>query len=289
MVSALKTILAVIEDSTEALTPRQVYDKVKRKTNIKHSTVRKYLRRLYNQQKILQPYPGYYCNPITYNVIVGELRVHNVRFCVGANFLGGCGKFADFEEFVGDVRLFIQFGKQRRRLTGQISVKRGSGSRGLVKDTLLFALNRVLDVVEATTGHVVEDGVVLTSFETNRDYPGKRLDGKIACLTMKQLFEVIERVYQKDEDTLRTERKVSCDMKVEAAVDLLRGNLPDSNVAQGLKVLSDRVDGLNTRIGFGNRELVDMHSQLEELTETFKKMLNQNSTQRDSVEPSYRV
>jgi len=285
--SKLETVLATVEDATEPLTPKQIHEIVSKKWHITPSTVRKYLRRLLRENRIVQPYSGYYCSRITYNVIVGELRVHNVRFCVGANWLGRLVKFGDVEEFIGDVRLFIQFGKQRRKLTGQISVRKGSRSRGLVKDTLLFALNRVLDIMEETTDHVVDGDFVLTSFETNRDYPGKRLDGKIACLTKKQLFEVIERVYQKDEDTVRTERKISTCMKVEEAVSLLRGNLPDSNVAQGLKVMSDRMDGFEVSQKFGNRELVDVKTQLSELTKTFKKMLNQTEGQHSSVEPRY--
>jgi len=148
-------------------------------------------------------------------------------------------------------------------------------------------LNRVLDIMEETTDHVVDGDFVLTSFETNRDYPGKRLDGKIVCLTKMQLFEVVERVYQKDEDTVRVERKVSQDLTVEAAVSLLKGNLPDSNVAQGLKIMSDRMDGFEVSQKFGNRELVDVKTQLSELTKTFKKMLNQTEGQHSSVEPRY--
>lgn len=263
--SKLKTLLALVEDATEPMTPKQIHEEISKKMYITHSTVRKYLRRLTREQKIIQPYPSYYCSKVTYNVIVGELRVHNVRFVVRANFLGRFEKFVDVEEFIGDVRLFIQFGKQRRKLTGQISIKKGSRSKGLVKDTLLFALNRVLDLMEYHTNHVVGDGFVLSSFETNRDYPGKRLDGKIACLTKKQLFDVIERVYQKDEDVVRVERKISQDLKVEEAVSLLRGNLPDSNVAQGLMVLTKRIDGLNTRIGFYGREIAELNEALRKL------------------------
>lgn len=288
--SKLKAVLATVEDSSVSLSPKQIHEILSKNWHITPSTVRKYVRRLLRENRIVQPHPGYYCSRITFNVIVGELRVHNIRFCVRANFLRRFEKICDVEEFIGDVRVFIQFGKQRRKLSGQVSVKKGSRSRGLVKDTLLFALNRVLDLMEHYTGYTLVDGFGLTSFETNRDYPGKRLDGKIACLTKKQLFDVIERVYQKDDDIVRVERKVSQDLTVEAAVSLLRGNLPDSNVAQGLMVLTKRVDGINNRVGFGNRELVDVRSQLSELTEAVKKLVTGNAQNGSVVErpdPSY--
>jgi len=256
-------ILKTIEDSGEPLTPMQVYKQIMNKTNIKYPTVKSYLRRLYQRELILQPYPSYYCSRVLYGMIRGAVFVHNVRFCVDAPFLRRFAKICDVEEFTGGVRLFLQFGKQRRNLTGWIS----NDVPGMAKDTLLFALNRVLDLMEDRTGHVVDVGITLTSFETNKDYPGKRLDGKITCLTKKQLFEVIERVYQKDDDTVRCERKISCDLKVEEAVALLKGEIPDNNVAQGLYVLKQRVEGLTTSQKFNNREVVELRSDIKKLVD----------------------
>jgi len=51
--------------------------------------------------------------------------------------------------------------------------------------------------------------------------------------------------------------------------------------------MSDRMDGFEVSQKFGNSELVDIKSQLSELTETFKKMLNQTEGQHSSVEPRY--
>jgi len=276
-------VLATVEDATEPLTPKQIYEIISKKWHITPSTVRKYLRRLHRENRVVQPYPGYYCSRITYSVIVGPLVVHDVHWKIGANFLGGLGKFGDVTELTGGVKIFVQYGRQRRFISGFVS----NDVPGMSKDTLLFALNRVLDIIERDTGKVVDEEIILTTFETNKDYPGKRLDGRIASLTKRQLFDVIERVYQKDEDTVRTERKVSQDLTVEAAVDLLKGNLPDSNTAQGLKVLGNQVKGLGVSQKFGNRELVDIKSQLTELTKVFKTLIESTKIQQDSVEPSY--
>lgn len=255
--SKQKLVLQVVEDSKIPLTPKQVYDEICPEVDIKPSTVRKYLRRLYEQEKVLQPYPGYYCNSITYGMIKGELRVHNVFFSVDAPFLKRFSKIGDITELTGDVKLFVQFGKQRRNLSGKIS----NDVPGMAKDTLLFALNRVLDLMEDRTRQVVSEGFTLTSFETNRDYPGKRLDGEITCLTKKQLFEVIERIYQKDDDTVRCERKISSDLKVEEAVALLRNEPNDPNIAQGLFVVKERIEALTLRTQFFSRELVEINKR----------------------------
>ena len=277
-------VLQVVENSKVPVTPKQVYDEICSEVDIKPSTVRKYLRRLYEQEKVLQPYPSYYCNSIIYGMINGELKVHNVNFSVDAPFLRRFAKIGDITEWTGDVKLFVQFGKQRRNLSGKIS----NDVPGMAKDTLLFALNRVLDLMEDRTGHVISDGFMLSTFETNRDYPGKRLDGKIICLTKKQLFEVIERIYQKDEDTVRCERKISSDLKVEEAVALLRNEPNDPNLAQGLFVLKERVEALTLRTQFGNKENVETNERLERLEKTFEKVvdaLNGNGVQK-GVPPS---
>jgi len=262
-------VLQVIEDSKTPLAPKQVYDEICSEVDIKPSTVRNYLRNLYNSKKVLQPYPGYYCNHITYSVIAGPLVVHNVHFSVNAPFLKQFSKINDVLEWTGDVKLFIQFGKQRRNLSGNIS----NDVPGMSKDTLLFALNRILDIMENRTGQVIGDGFVLSTFETNRDYPGKRLDGKISCLTRKQLFDVIERVYQKDEDTVRCERKISSDLKVEEALALLRNEPNDPNLAQGLFVLKKRVEALTLRTQFGNRELVEINKRLDGMDKLAKNLV----------------
>ena len=256
-------VLKAVEDSKIPLTPKQIHEEISSNSDIKPSTVRNYLRDLYNDEKVLQPYPGYYCNNIIYGMIKGQTVVHCVFFSVDAPFLGRFAKIPDITECTGDVKLFIQFGKQRRNLSGKIS----NDVPGMSKDALLFAFNRVLDLMEHATNHVIDVGITLTSFETNKDYPGKRLDGEIACLTKKQLFEVIERVYQKDENTVRLERKISCDLKVEEAVALLKREIPDNNVAQGLFVLKERVEGLTTSQKFGNREVVELRGDLKKLVD----------------------
>jgi len=256
-------ILKTIEESSEPLTPMQVYKQIMNMTHIKYPTVKSYLRRLYQRELILQPYPSYYCSNILYGMIKGQVVVHCVFFSVDAPFLRRFAKIGDITEFTGGVKLFLQFGKQRRNLSGKISCD----VPGMSKDTLLFAINRVLDLMEHATSHVVDVGITLTSFETNKDYPGKRLDGKITCLTKKQLFEVIERVYQKDEDTVRLERKISCDLKVEEAVALLKREIPDNNVAAGLFVLKQCVEGLTTSQKFNNREVVGLRDDLKKLVD----------------------
>jgi len=263
-------ILQVVEDSDKPLTPKQIYNIINKKVSIKRVTVRGYLRQLYKSQKILQPYPEYYCNRLIYSVIRGPLVVHNIHYSIAAPFLRRLDKFEDVTEFTGGVKLFVQFGKQRRNISGFIS----NDVPGMSKDALLFALNRVIDIVERDTGKVVFEGFTLTSFETNKDYPGKRLDGKISCLTKTQLFDVIERVYQKDDDTIRCEKKISSDLKVDEAVALLRNELPDVNVSQGLFVLKERVEGLTVSQKFGNRELVEVNDKVKRLEGSITKLVD---------------
>jgi len=155
-------------------------------------------------------------------------------------------------EEVEDVRIRLQFGLQRRRVTVWLSCDGGMDRR-----TLLFALNRAYDLFEAKTGRRVER-VVVKTFEVNRDFHGVRLDGGLKCFTRKGFFEFIDRVYQKDVSTVRSEVKVCREVGVEEFLSLLHGGVPSFEVTQGVFVLSRKVEKLAEAIKFQNELLVQV-------------------------------
>src|SRR5450756_2473296 len=83
---------------------------------------------------------------------------------------------------------------------------------GMSHDACLLALHRWFDLAEKRLGWELNDLELLT-FECNKDYYGVRVDG-VQCVTKKDLYGMVERVYQKEENLVRKEWKVSQSMSI---------------------------------------------------------------------------
>ena len=215
--SKKQKILNYINKAEIELYPKQISVEL----DINHSTVKNYCRDLYNESKVIQPYPGTYASKITYGMMLAPVKIHNVILNVDAPYLNYSD---DKKEYVGSVKIWIQFGLQRRKITIRIS-----NERGMDRDTFLFALNRSYDIIEKRTGYVVED-VVLRTFELNRDIAGVKLD-TVKCFTRQGFKDMLERVYQKG-DFVRSEVKVSREMSVSQVENMLRGGVSHSQDVQ---------------------------------------------------------
>ena len=264
--SKKNTILQLIESSEIELTPKEI----SQRTGINHNTVKKYLRDLASVNKVVQPYTGAYCSKITHGMMFVPLRVHNVVLCV--RDLGLCFS-DDVVEFVGDVKVRVQFGLQRRKLTGRISC-----DAGMDRNAVLFALDRCFDIMEKRTGRRVEN-VVVKTFEVNRDFEKVRLDGS-HCFTREGLFGEIERIYQKG-DNVRVEHKISRSMSLEEFDVLLRGGVSGYNLQQAVFALVQENRRLTEAQIFQNERIACISGHLEELTKAFWKLID-NRKQVDS-------
>lgn len=216
-ISKKQKILDHINSEDIELFPKQI----SKKLGLNDSTVRNYCRDLYNVGKIIQPYPGTYASKITYGMMLAPVKIHNVILNVDAPWLNFSD---DKKEYVGSVKIWIQFGLQRRKITIRISNARGMGL-----DTFLLALNRAYDIIESRTGHVVED-VVSKTLELNRDIAGVKLDA-VKCFTRQGFEDMLERVYQKG-DFVRSEVKISREMSVSQIENMLRGGVSHSQDVQ---------------------------------------------------------
>lgn len=255
-------------NSYEGLTPKQAITEylkrqeapvtpytIAQKTGKNHSTVKVYCRRLLSANRIFQPYKGYYSDKIGYGVIgVGGFRVHNVVVVGEAPWL--VVKVADVVEWFGGVKVWVQFGVQRHKVTVRVCC-----DGGMEFDTLRFALCRGYDVCFEVTGQPFPADVVVRTFEANRDFDGVRLDGT-SCFSRKGFFDVLERLYQKDRGTVRVEAKVAYPMTVsefEAKfMGLSRGGVTGFNVNQAMFLLVQEQKGLTAAVKFTNERLVQV-------------------------------
>lgn len=244
--SISKKVFRLVEESQEPLSPKEVTEKL----HIKSSTARGTLRRLFIQGKIVQDYDGKYCSKITHGVMrqhqggLPSWKVHNLVVTSGAVWLSH--KLDDVVEETGDVKIHVQFGLQRRKITGRFSC-----DKSMEKDTALFALNRWLDIVKQKTGHDLQSFEVRTC-EISRDFEKIRLDGDFKCLTRKSLFGVIERIYQKEEDVVRHEFKTSKSINLIEFESLLKGGASNYNLTQGLFMVVQEVKKLVEAVKFSN-------------------------------------
>lgn len=202
-----RRILTALREARQILTPKEIGEKInesKTKKPLSRSTVRNVLRLMVLEGSVKQPYPGVYCDSITYGVKIDPICVHNLRLRFKVN--------EDIEswnttENVEDVKIYVCFGEQRKLVSGYIAY-----DHGMTKALCFMAIDRWIAIVEKRLGRSVND-LVVSSAEFNNDYSG-RLDGEIHCVTKQVLKDTIERIYQKDDATIRKEYKVNREMSV---------------------------------------------------------------------------
>jgi len=257
-ISKKNKIIEIINNSETELTPREIAEK----TGFNHSTVRKYLRELLERGKIIQPYHGTYASAITHGMgsSSSPFRAHNLILTVEhASWLSFSD---DITQQYGDVKFRVQFGLKRHKITLRLSC-----DSGMDKNTFCFALKRFHDLVKERTGHELEtDKVFFKTFEEHRDQQGVRIDPVKGCYTWTDLFGVIDRIYQKREDVVRTEKKISGPMSLEDFIkSFSAGPYGTGNIQQGLYILGKKVDALVDAQKYQNLKITEGSQRLDAL------------------------
>jgi hypothetical protein len=254
-ISVEKQVYNFIDHSPIEVSPKEI----SLKTGLNHNSVKSAVRRLLLKNKVVQPYPNRYINRNEYGVRFVPLMVHNVRLkcCVAHDI-----KHFELTEVVGEVKVYVCFGSERRQVSGFIAC-----DRGMSRDACLLAMHRWFDLVEGKLGYSPQE-YLLQSFEVNKDYEGIRLDGGLKCITKKGLFDVIERTYQKEENVVRHEHKVSKSMTVNEFEALLQGGVPTFNVVQSNFAVMKQVEALTEALKFTNGRLLEQGKLLEAITKT---------------------
>ncbi len=257
----------VIDASEVELKPCEVARKIhapRKPTRGQYTTVRGICTKLLAKGLVLQPYPGSYCNKITYGVRFVPLCVHNISL---RSFVVQDVKSWEKDEFVGGVKIHVCFGSERRKVSGYIACDVG----GMSHDACLLALHRWFDIVQDHLGWQLNDLEILT-FECNKDDYGVRLDG-VQCMTKMNLFGMVERVYQKEENLVRKERKVTRPMSVTKFEEAISKGFKDSEGAQHSFELKQELKRNSEALKFTNSRLLG----LEKLQEAIYGVLSKAS------------
>jgi len=187
-----KKIVDVLEKNSGMMSPEQIKTEIEETyhiENVKAGTIRPLLRRLVQKRAICNPYLGWYCDKLTYDVRVKPLAVHNLRLhCVVNDRL----EHSETEVEVGGVKIFVCFGKERGIISGRISY-----DPGMSRAACMLAIDKWASIAEEKLGHSLGE-YILTRLEVNRDEIGASFDGSLTCATRDLLKDVIvERVYEK--------------------------------------------------------------------------------------------
>ncbi len=252
-------VFHVIDAAEIELRPAEIARKLhapKKPTRGQYTTVRGVIRKLLEKGLILQPYLGSYCNKITYGVRFNPLAVHNISL---RSFVCQDIKSWEKDEFVGGVKIHVCFGAERRKISGYIACDVG----GMSHDACLLALNRWFDITQDHLGWQLNDLQILT-FECNKDYHGIRVDG-LQCITRTDLFGMIERVYQKEENLVRKEQKTVVPMSINKFEEAIAKGFNDSANSQANFEIRREVKGNSDALKFTNSRLLGMERLLEAL------------------------
>ena len=263
-----RRVYQVIDASEVELKPCEIarmIHKTKKPKQIKpgqYTTVRVACRNLLNKGLIVQPYEGTYCNKITHGVRFVPLCVHNVTLLAKV-----CQNLKHWEndEFVGGVKIHVCFGKERKQVTGYIACDVG----GMSHDACLLALNRWFEIVEGRLGYCLQD-VVLQTVEFNKDYHGARIDG-FQCVTKMELYGIIDRTYQKEEDVIRRERKIVLPMTMNKFESEIHRQMEDIGKGQEFFELQQEVKRLSETQKFSNKLQLEQFRLLEAMYQTLGK------------------
>ena len=262
-------VLKLIDESPIELAPYEIAQEI----HANRSSVRVNLRKLLDRGLILQPYPGAYCNKITYGLRFVPLCVHNISL---RSFVCQDVKSWVKDEFVGGVKIHVCFGSERRKISGYIACDVG----GMSHDACLLALNRWFDVVQDHLGWQLNDLEILT-FECNKDYYGVRIDG-VQCVTKLDLYGMVERVYQKEENLVRKEQKVTRPMSVTKFEEAISKGFADHDKVQVSFELKEEVKRVAEALKFNNSRLLGV----ERLQEAIYRFLSKDGHQGGVVADS---
>lgn len=240
-------IIELIESSEIELSPIQIAQKL----NANHSSVRVYLPQLVAQNKILTPYPGYYCSKSRHMVLGQGLRVHNIVVVADAVV----GVHFDVTEVVGDVKVRVVGGVVRQKVSVFISC-----DLGMDRNSCFLAMDKGFGIARRELG-VDLVNIRLETFEINRDFLGVRVD-RSTCVTRTGLYDMVERIYSKT-DGLRHEWKVSKEMPLAEFEALLKGGVTSYNVMQANFALVQEIKKLTEAQKMTNNQLLQQSRILE--------------------------
>lgn len=239
----------IYDDGSENWNPKKI-------TTGQYTTVRGVCAKLLQKGLVIQPYSGTYCNKITHTVRFVPLCVHNVTLLAGV-----CQNLKHWEsdEFVGGVKIHVCFGKERKQVTGYIACDVG----GMSHDCCKFALNRWFEIVEGRLGYCLQD-LVLQTVEFNKDYHGRRIDG-FQCVTKMELYGIIDRTYQKEENVIRRERKVTQPMSISKFEAEIHKGIDEIGKSQGDFETRRELERVKEAMKFNNSRMLEVQRLLETL------------------------
>ncbi len=94
--------------------------------------------------------------------------------------------------------------------------------------------------------------LVLQTVEFNKDYHGARIDG-FQCVTKMELYGIIDRTYQKEEDVIRRERKIVLPMTMNKFESEIHRQMEDIGKGQEFFELQQEVKRLSETQKFSNK------------------------------------
>lgn len=248
-------IVDLLEHTDIELTPLEIAKKL----DLNHSSVRVYLPQLVAAGRIVTPYHGAYSSKTTHGMGAGALRVHNIVATGDVEV----SEHWEVTEQVGSVKVRVVFGEKRDKVSIFISC-----DAGMDKNSCLLALDKGFGIVKSRLGKDLEH-ICLKTFELNRDFLGVRVD-RATCITRKGLYDMVERVYQKQEG-VRHEWKISKEMPLAEFEALLQGGVTSYNLMQANFALVQEVKKLTEAQKMTNEQLQSQGRVLNALLDWFYK------------------
>jgi len=216
-------ILQALEDRGKPMTTKGISTHRFVKGRLKWASVRVYVRHLCLEKKVRQLYArGPYVITTRYGAERG-LKLHNIRLQLeGVSF---ARKVEDFDRWFGNIHVYITFGVRHGKISCSIAK-----DRGLEWSEWNFVQALFLWKCEEVLGHSVDLAAIrVLQAEIGNDHLRRRLEGVAKCVTLTDANGVLERIYQKDDSTVRREVKVK-NTTIEALEALWKGGVASYSI-----------------------------------------------------------
>lgn len=261
-------ILEALKNAPEGLTPKEMA----RRTGIKHSTVKSYLRELDGKGIVERKVRGLYVVSEKGHEDIDLPNIHNMRL------MAELPEDLDIEHEEREIEfpfaeMTVEIGETHHRATGTVSAE----------PPLPFEVGCLLGKVfgyevERAVGYEVdhEEDVMVSSCEFNKDHFGVRLDG-INSVTLRDLYEgVEEKLYQRDE-SIRHETRILRSLTLEDLSNL---------VAKGttLSHFSKRYRNIESKVGKVHEDYQKMVEGLVRTNKLNRKLLDKLDEIRDGLQ-----
>lgn len=269
----LEKIINCLVKHPEGLQPKQIA----LKTRLNKSTVKAYLKILFNEGYVKTASGWYYPDIKPTHSVEKPIKIHNINLLI--NNFESEKKYEDKSVEIGNVKILVRFGQKNKRITGVIS-----GEPPLNYREFCFAVEKFKSIIYSVIGsYPLSEDITISSCEFNTDYDMLRLEG-LKAVTLTTFEGNLLKIYDK-QDKVRFEARAKL-LSLPAVASFLKEGAP-YNLVEGQAVLKEEVRELKTVVRYLNEQFFKNQLILSAILDRLSKTSSNEIVTKETI--SYKI